>query len=322
MQERDKDIKISVIIPFRNSGRFIGQCCKSLFGQTMKEVEYIFVDDGSTDLSLSTVKRVLESYPSRKGSVKIISHPTSQGVANSRQEALDIAKGEYIIHCDSDDYLDLNAFYTMYNAAINNKADIVAISFIYESRDSKKTVTFRSNIFPSLNETPFDTLHFSLCNKIIRRDLIERCCARFFEGIDCWEDLGFMTQLLVYKPKITILSEAMYHYRRGQSATLTTGNMERVLNDHIKMAIALEKWFTDDMKEEFSQFLNLLKFSAKIKYARKGTFDLVKWKTTFPEVNNRILSFKTVPILYRLLFVTVNILPLPICRMFNKMQKQ
>lgn len=321
MDQQDKDIKISVIIPFRNSGRFICQCCKSLFGQTMKEVEYIFVDDGSTDSSLSTVKTVLESYPSRKGNVIIISHPTSHGVANSRQEALDIAKGEYIIHCDSDDYLDLNAFYTMYNAAINNKADIVAISFIYESRDSKKNVAFRSNVFPSLNETPFDTLHFSLCNKIIRKDLIARCCARFFEGIDCWEDLGFMTQLLVYKPKITILSEAMYHYRRGQSTTLTTGNMERVLNDHIKMAKALEKWFTDDMKEEFSQFLYLLKFSAKIKYARKGTFNLVKWKTTFPEVNNRILSLKTVPIHYRIMFSAISLLPLPICQMLNKMQK-
>lgn len=321
MQERDKDIKISVIIPFRNSGRFIGQCCKSLFGQTMKEVEYIFVDDGSTDSSLSTVKTVLESYPSRKESVKIISHPTSQGVANSRQEALDIAKGEYIIHCDSDDYLDLNAFDTMYNAAINNKADIVAISFIYESRDSKKTVTFRSNIFPSLNETPFDTLHFSLCNKIIRRDLIERCCARFFEGIDCWEDLGFMTQLLVSKPKIIILKDAMYHYRRNQSATLTTGDMNRVLNDHIRMAKALDQSLTDADKEEFSQFLNLLKFSAKIKYARKGTFNLVKWKTIFPEVNSRILTFKTVPIHYRIMFSAVSLLPLLICRMLNKMQK-
>lgn len=322
MQQGDNDIKISVIIPFRNSGRFIGQCCKSLFGQTMKEVEYIFVDDGSTDSALSTVKTVLESYPSRKSNVKIISHQTCHGVASSRQEALDIARGEFVIHCDSDDYLDFDTFERMYSVADSNPdADIVAISFIYESKESKKIVAFSGTSFPSLNETPFDTLHFSLCNKIIRRDLIERCGAKFFEGIDCWEDLGFMTQLLVSKPKIIIIKDAMYHYRRNQSATLTTGDMNRVLNDHIRMAKALDQSLTDANKEEFSQFLNLLKFSAKIKYARKGTFDLVRWKTTFPEVNSRILSFKTVPIHYRLLFATVSILPLPICRMLNKMQK-
>lgn len=99
--------KISVIIPVYGVERYIEQCACSLFEQTMQDgIEFIFVDDCSPDKSIEILENVLREYPHREQQVKIIRHTENQGLGGARKTGMEYATGEYIIHCDSDDWVE------------------------------------------------------------------------------------------------------------------------------------------------------------------------------------------------------------------------
>lgn len=99
-------IKVSVIIPVYNVEKYIEHCARSLMEQTLMDIEYIFVDDCTPDHSMEILQRVLTDYPERLESIRIIHHTQNSGLATVRNTGLQIAQGEYIIHCDSDDWVE------------------------------------------------------------------------------------------------------------------------------------------------------------------------------------------------------------------------
>ena len=101
--------QVSVLVPVYRVDRFIERCARSLFEQTYDNLEYIFVDDCSTDNSIAILRRVMEDYPERKGQVRIIRPERNRGLAAARNTALDAANGLFVTHVDSDDYLDRDA---------------------------------------------------------------------------------------------------------------------------------------------------------------------------------------------------------------------
>ena len=102
--------KVSVIVPVYNAGRYIERCLRSLFEQTLDSIEYIFVDDCSPDDSMDILKRVLDEYPERKDDVKILTHQVNTGQSGARRDGMRIASGEYMIHCDADDWVDTDSY--------------------------------------------------------------------------------------------------------------------------------------------------------------------------------------------------------------------
>lgn len=119
-------VKVSVCIPIYGVEKYIERCARSLFEQTMKEgIEFIFVNDCTPDKSVKILKKVLAEYPQRKDQVKIIDHEKNSGLAATRKTGLTHASGEYIIHCDSDDWVELDMYEAMYNKALESNADVV-----------------------------------------------------------------------------------------------------------------------------------------------------------------------------------------------------
>ena len=100
--------KITVITPVYKVEKYVEKCCRSLFGQPIKDVEFVFVDDNSPDKSVDIINNVLAEYPHRKEHVKIIRHQINCGVAYARNTGLENASGSYIAFVDSDDYLEDN----------------------------------------------------------------------------------------------------------------------------------------------------------------------------------------------------------------------
>ena len=121
--------KVSVIIPIYKVDRFIERCVVSLMEQTLNEVEYIFVDDASPDGSVSILHEVTERYPSRMECVKIVTHSENKGLPAARNTGLVEASGEYIFHCDSDDFVELDMLESLYNKAKECDADVVWCDF-------------------------------------------------------------------------------------------------------------------------------------------------------------------------------------------------
>ena len=127
--------KVSVIVPVYGVEKYIERCDRSLFEQTLEDIEFIFVDDCTPDKSIEILKNVLEDYPLRKKQVLIISHEKNMGLPIARQSGLKVASGDYIIHCDSDDWVDTTMYEKMYNKAIEDGSDVVVCDSLLSTKN-------------------------------------------------------------------------------------------------------------------------------------------------------------------------------------------
>ena len=125
------EIKVSVIIPVYGVERYMGRCARSLFAQTMtRGIEFIFVDDCTQDRSIEILRNTLEEYPERHAQVTILKHSSNKGLAATRKTGVRAARGEYIIHCDSDDWVEPDMCRLMYEEAKRSDADMVVCNYL------------------------------------------------------------------------------------------------------------------------------------------------------------------------------------------------
>lgn len=213
--------KISVIVPVYNAEKWIRKCLDSILSQTFSDFELIVVDDGSPDRSGA----ICDEYASKDKRIKVI-HKTNGGVSSARQCGLDNAKGEYIIHCDPDDWVEKNWLECLYKAAVKENADISICDFWIFYTNSTKII--KTN--PSLNaEKLFEQIVYngwgSLWNKLIKRSLVEKVSAKFPKGVDIGEDMFFCFQTLCGEPKIAYVNSALYCYNKQNDNSITSQGM-------------------------------------------------------------------------------------------------
>ena len=187
-------MKVSVIIPIYKVEAFIERCAATLMEQTLPEVEYIFVDDATPDNSIVVLEEVIARYPHRKDQVRIVRHAENKGLPAARNTGLALATGEYIFHCDSDDYVELAMLEEMYNTAKERDADIVwcdwYLTFAKNERYMKQ---------PSY-ETPLEALKamlsgamkYNVWNKLVKRSLYVDNNIQLPAGYGMGEDMTMM----------------------------------------------------------------------------------------------------------------------------------
>lgn len=237
--------KVSIIIPVYNAEKYIEKCVRSLFRQTLDSLEYVFVDDCTPDRSIEIMQRVLEEYPDRKSQVKLIRHEINLGVSRSRQDGIDVATGKYIIHCDPDDWVELDMYERMYAKAQETGADIVLCDYINEFGkksilDSQEPIELTSeSLLASIVGASFHKLHGSLCNKMIKSSCYTEC--RIPDGISFCEDVFALMQILSTDRKIAYLPVAFYHYRKDNMNSLTsTTTKDQLKDDRLLVKCILE----------------------------------------------------------------------------------
>lgn len=304
--------KISVTIPVYNCERYIVECAASLMEQTYRNIEYIFVDDASTDRSLHLLQETINKYPDRISQVKIISLPVNTGLANARNTGIDEMTGDYFTFCDGDDWIEKDAFSTMLVKAQAENAEVVCTPFFIDTRKKVKKVLLPRYKKWDLNDLPLDTVHFSLWNKLFKSDLFHNNKLRVFDKVNCWEDLSITSRIFSLTQNVVILNMPFYHYRKQDNASLTTSGHKRILKDHIICAQKMDEWFSEQGQSFYNQyagFLLFLKFTSKIKMLRGREKDIAGWKATFPESNTHILTYKHIPKHFRILFHLTYILP-------------
>ena len=112
------DVKVSVIVPVYKVEQYIEKCVRSLMEQTMKEgIEFIFINDCTPDDSMQILESVVGEYPDRADQVVIWNNSSNVGVSESRRKGIELAKGEYIGWCDSDDWCEKEMFEKMCKVA-------------------------------------------------------------------------------------------------------------------------------------------------------------------------------------------------------------
>ena len=212
-------MKVSVCIPVYGVEKYIERCARSLFEQTMKDgIEFIFVDDCTTDKSIEVLEKVLEEYPERKEQVKIIRHEVNKGQSGARNTALQHASGDYIIHCDSDDWVDFDLYKIMYEKAISEQADVVMCPFAVEARNTFFVNINAISISDLLDNYFFKNGFNALWNKMFHRSLALRTEMILPDNITVAEDLLMVTQMLLHSEKLAVCNGVFYHYYQNPAS--------------------------------------------------------------------------------------------------------
>ncbi len=209
---------LSVITPIYNCEDYIGDCVNSLLGQSLENIEFIFIDDCSSDKSIDRLNEAVSRYPDKFERIKIIRHSKNRGVAFSRSEGVSASAGEWIIFCDADDMVDRNAYELMYSAGRDYASDIVVCGYEIFGKGIGSKVYDQGNgeigadeLFARICGLSRKTMHGALWNKMIRRSLLKD--VRFPVEASYCEDEVALFQILMKQPKIHILDQTFYKYR-------------------------------------------------------------------------------------------------------------
>ncbi len=288
--------KVTVIITIYNRERFIADCARSLFEQTLDDVEFLFVDDASTDNSVSVLEEVIAEYPTRKEMIHVLQMEQNGGRAVARQTGIDHATGEYVIHVDSDDWVDADMLELLYTKAKETDADIVGCNITHEYKTYQKI--FRQTYYETMDDNIRGLLNGkifpSLCTSLTRTSLIKENHIIFPQGIDTGEDLLFNLQLYLHANKVIGIDAPSYHYRHTEES----GSFKHT-EKSIKSVIEVARRIDELMKEagnyeRFKYDILFRKFS--MKSALVITFDNEDnnqaWLHLFPETHPYIWSYK------------------------------
>lgn len=204
---------ISVIVITYNAERSIARCIDSIINQTFKDIELIILNDGSTDKTLS----IINSYKEIDNRLIIISRE-NRGVARSRQEGLDLSKGEFSVFVDSDDWVEPDFLEALYNKAIATKSDMVICDMFVEwgNRTEYSCQKPRDEKADTIFGQMFMELHGSLCNKLIAKSAYIRSGVRM-PNFDCCEDQYVVMLLLSNNISVSYCNRALYHYDKAQN---------------------------------------------------------------------------------------------------------
>ena len=211
---------VSIVVPVCNVENFLRECLDSVLKQTLKEIEVICVDDGSTDHSLN----ILREYEKKDTRVKVISKPNA-GYGNTMNVGTDAATGEYVGIVESDDYVKENMFEVLYNTAKMYDADIVKSDYYTFSTHGEKqkkefhyTCSDLSYYNKILNAKEYEEIYdFVMMNwtGIYRTEFLRKNNVRYNETPGAsFQDNGYWFQVITLAEKIVFVNEAFYYYRQ------------------------------------------------------------------------------------------------------------
>lgn len=296
-------MKVSVLIPIYKVEQFIERCVISLMQQTLEDVEYIFVNDATPDDSMNIVQSVVSRYPARMDNVKILDHETNKGLPSARNTALSVAMGEYVFHCDSDDWIEPTMLEDLYNAAKEKDADFVWCDWFlsFASNERYMTQAKYTTAEDLLKGLLSGTLKFNVWNKLVRRDLYYLNNIRFPDGHAMGEDMT-MIRLAACSKRVAYVKKAYYHYIKtnmnAYSYAMSAKHMEDI-KFNLDLTVAfLESKFDKGLEEYVAYF----KLNTKLPFLITSDKDKFKiWEKWYPEANIYILKNKFQPFRTRLL---------------------
>ena len=290
------EYKISVIVPVYNVEAYIERCAKSLFEQTLDNLEYIFVNDCSPDKSLEMLHQVMALYPHRVSQVKIIHHETNKKIATVRNTGLMHATGKYIGWVDGDDWVETNMFEKLYTEAEKYNSDIVWCDFYntctdYEIRQSQYC---EDNKIAFIKSLLVGTIHGAVWYSIVKKDIYAKHDIRFPDGINVMEDKLTLTKLIYFSETIKYTPEAYYHYVKDNTDSITAKWDKDPAIEEAAMANLLAIFeFLDgsDWRLELQKYMMYAKLIFKRGLLNSLDINSFKrWKEQFTEANKYVLS--------------------------------
>lgn len=287
--------KVSFVVAIYNVAQYIEQCVRSLYEQTLEDIEIVLVDDCSPDNSLEIALRVLDEYPHRKPQVKVMRHEKNLMNGRTRHDGLNASIGQYVHFIDGDDYVDPQMAELMYSKAVEEDADVVVCDYYWYKLNGAELVTLvRGGIVGNGENVRDDTINRdvnpSIWCKLIRRKI-------FLDNEILWpvcgraDDVVLSDEVLYYAHKISHVLAPLYHYRLNPNSICnikSPEHSERRMKLYVQNnAVLFEFLEREGVSEKYEKGIlvnklfvknDIINYTDKRKYARL-------WLRTYPEVN-------------------------------------
>lgn len=229
---------ISVIIPAYNAARFIGEALNSLLSQSFWNIEIILLNDGSKD----NTGKICTDYATRYSCIIYIDKK-NEGVAKTRNRALDIAKGKYVMFVDADDVIYPGSLQTITDTLRKTGVDLLRYEFktinetgddLHPNYEAKRRLKYTDKIL-SVSDFMNKVMRaeYQLCFNVFKRSLLNRHCIRFLENCTYNEDTLFLVRYFTVSQTHVYTPHVVYGYRKSSEAVtnkFTDRNFRDVTN--------------------------------------------------------------------------------------------
>jgi glycosyltransferase involved in cell wall biosynthesis len=249
---------ISIIVPVYNVEKHINRCIGSILAQTFSDFELILVNDGSTDKSGT----ICEYYAKEDSRIKV-THINNGGVSNARNTGIALAQGDYLMFCDSDDYVEVNWCSELYET-IKQGGNILPVSgirFVYQIRKQKEEII---KAFPKKEsfdkgryfETYKKGLSGSLCCKIYDRKIIVENSIFFDTKVNRGEDLLFNLTYMSHINSFVTIPTITYNYVHSNEYSLMNGYRKDLFDIAVRVYYAWKDYLKQNNvdREQFEEF--------------------------------------------------------------------
>lgn len=208
----------SIIVPVYNCEKYLEQCIESVLEQKFSDYELILVDDGSTDSSGD----ICDKYSNKYCQVSVI-HQINKGLFEARKSGVLLARGEYILSLDADDWFDENAFLSIYNILSKNTYDVLIFDFQRCHKNNR--IQNNGNLLvldkkytrnEIINEAIFYEKINNLCNKVIKTTIYKSACKNLSMRMINGEDLFVTLRVFNLSSKFFYLNKTLYNYRYNE----------------------------------------------------------------------------------------------------------
>lgn len=304
----------SIIVPFYNAESYIEQCADSLFNQTLRDrVEWIFVNDASTDSSMERLRGLVEKQNNDcKSRIHIISHKNNLGVAEARKAGFEKSKGRYVMFCDADDWLELDACEILYGELMREESDVIVFDYVHEykfySCPAEEKISLSREAM--LKDIVSGRVAGSLWNKIIKADLLRMDNLILPVG-SMIEDLIVCVQVMWLTNSVRVINDRLYHYRHNNNSTTHNTSEHKVMEryeTYLKNIELLHGILKNWGKEsECRDGIIMRKYMAKqiLNPCLNKPGMRKKWLSTYPEINGLILKSKLFPLKQKILYLMI-----------------
>lgn len=279
----ENGIKLSVIIPCYNVEKYLRQCLDSVINQTLKEIEIICVNDGSTD----GTQKILEEYAKKDNRILVINKPNG-GQASARNAGMEKMQGEYVAFLDSDDWVDLNFYEKLYNATKRNNVDFAIGEILLHNSNNEVSKKCLANIplfklktgsYKHINDKSHVIYSCSVCNKLYKANIIKENKLLFPQNL-LLEDILFNFQASVITKSFVLVPDVRLYYRQHSTSTMSNIVKSDRIFDIFKIY---------ELCEEFLEQANLPK---KLKKRYKNILDNFKIFNLYIYYSNCPKEFK------------------------------
>lgn len=309
--------ELSIIIPVYNASACIERCVTSLMEQTIEDnIEFLFIDDGSSDSSFAQIQEIVRHYPRRVKQTRIVQNAKNQGVYLTRKRGLFEAKGKYIGWCDCDDWVDKDYYQSLLDATDKGSVDIVVCDYTNIWKDHSSVRHYE------IQNTPLECIGQNYCKNSLPMELVihlfkkEIICSAFerIYPTNLGEDTYSVVHAYVLADSIAQIHTAGYYYdHRNEQSIMNTCNYN--MNDWLPHqqnieTIAQTLYALPQGRKRFHKAVNSMKYWRKHGY-RNAFATERDYYHTFRECYRDINTIShTAPALRGVVYLLYNIYPL------------